>query len=514
MAQMLRNGSVAEGRFGRVLDERPKGAAPLAPTRARLRPGHRGWLIRRMLFGSDLLAITVAWAGAVLQDGRLLGHVPPSERGQMLVLSAVSVPVLLVLAKLYGLYERDVVRVDNSTIDDLPGTFHFLTTGTGVVVAICLLMRVAVSDLRVILLFWLFAILLVTLGRMSVRAIRRRVLHLEENTVIVGAGEIGQLIARKLAAHPEYRLNVVGFVDSEPLVSPSSASGPSVIGSFDDLAAVIEGYGVERVIVAFSHTSHDRMLDLMRLTQWSRWSVQIDIVPRLFENLSPAVDVYHIGGIPLLGVASARLPRSSHLIKRATDIVVSAFLLVLLLPVLGVCAAMIKLTSRGPVFFRQWRIGVRGEAFRIWKFRTMFVDAEERKAEVMCLNKHARPGGDPRMFKIPNDPRITRVGGFLRRTSLDELPQLLNVLEGEMSLVGPRPLIPEEDRYVESWARRRLYLRPGLTGLWQVLGRDEIPFGEMVKLDYLYVTTWSWWRDFGLILRTIPLVFNTHGKPR
>jgi lipopolysaccharide/colanic/teichoic acid biosynthesis glycosyltransferase len=153
-------------------------------------------------------------------------------------------------------------------------------------------------------------------------------------------------------------------------------------------------------------------------------------------------------------------------------------------------------------------MGGSGQTFRIFKFRTMIADAEEHKADFQHLNKHVGPGGDPRMFKITEDPRITRVGRFLRRYSLDELPQLLNVVRGEMSLVGPRPLILEEDRHVSHWARKRMNLKPGITGLWQVLGRSDIPFEEMVKLDYVYVTTWSLWQDFRLLLRTIPVVVH------
>jgi lipopolysaccharide/colanic/teichoic acid biosynthesis glycosyltransferase len=147
----------------------------------------------------------------------------------------------------------------------------------------------------------------------------------------------------------------------------------------------------------------------------------------------------------------------------------------------------------------------------MYKFRTMVADAEERKGEFAHLNRHARRDSDSRMFKIWNDPRTTRVGRFLRLASLDELPQLVNVLKGEMSLVGPRPLIPEEDSFVNGWARKRLDLKPGMTGLWQVLGRNEIPFDEMVKLDYLYVTSWSLWNDCRLLFRTIPLVLNGQG---
>jgi lipopolysaccharide/colanic/teichoic acid biosynthesis glycosyltransferase len=196
------------------------------------------------------------------------------------------------------------------------------------------------------------------------------------------------------------------------------------------------------------------------------------------------------------------------LIKRSFDLVLSALGLIVLAPLFLVIGVLIKLDSRGPIFFRQPRMGCNDRVFRIYKFRTMTTDAEERKPELSHLNRHAQHGGDPRMTKIPNDPRVTRVGRVLRRFSLDEFPQLINVLTGEMSLVGPRPLILDEDQHVKDWARRRILIRPGITGLWQVLGSSNIPFDEMVKLDYRYVTHWSLWLDLKLILRTIPAVLR------
>jgi lipopolysaccharide/colanic/teichoic acid biosynthesis glycosyltransferase len=188
------------------------------------------------------------------------------------------------------------------------------------------------------------------------------------------------------------------------------------------------------------------------------------------------------------------------------DLVGSAAGLLLLAPAFAAIAVAIKLDSPGPVFFRQLRMGRSERTFRIFKFRTMTVDADARKHEVAHLNKHLQT--DPRMFKVPNDPRMTRVGRFLRRYSLDELPQLLNVLKGEMSLVGPRPLILDEDQHVNGWGRRRLHLKPGITGLWQVLGRDDITFEEMVELDYRYVAGWSLAGDLKLMLQTIPTLMR------
>jgi lipopolysaccharide/colanic/teichoic acid biosynthesis glycosyltransferase len=233
----------------------------------------------------------------------------------------------------------------------------------------------------------------------------------------------------------------------------------------------------------------------------------VDIVPRFFEVIGPHTVVHDVEGLSLVGVPPVRLPRSSRLLKRTMDLTVSVGALLLLAPLLAAIAVAIKLDSPGPAFFTQLRMGSRDRAFRIVKFRTMVADAEARKAGVAHLNHHAVEG-DARMFKIPADPRVTRVGRLLRRTSLDELPQLLNVVHGDMSLVGPRPLILDEHRHVRSWGRRRLDLKPGITGLWQVLGRSDIAFDEMVRLDYVYVTSWSLGRDLRLVLRTLPALFG------
>jgi lipopolysaccharide/colanic/teichoic acid biosynthesis glycosyltransferase len=221
------------------------------------------------------------------------------------------------------------------------------------------------------------------------------------------------------------------------------------------------------------------------------------------------MQVHDVDGLPLVGLRVPRLSRSSRLLKRSLDLALSITLLVVFAPLLAFTALRIKLESPGPALFWQERMGAEGRRFRIVKFRTMYVDAEERKAELTHLNKHTEDG--PTMFKIPDDPRITPFGHVLRRWSIDELPQLWNVLRGEMSLVGPRPLILAEDENVVGAGRQRLRLTPGVTGLWQVLGRSDIPFREMITLDYLYVTNWSLWGDVKLLARTVPRVLQKTG---
>jgi lipopolysaccharide/colanic/teichoic acid biosynthesis glycosyltransferase len=229
-------------------------------------------------------------------------------------------------------------------------------------------------------------------------------------------------------------------------------------------------------------------------------------VPRLFETMGGAVESDQVEGLPLLGMRGLSRTRSTLRLKRAMDVVVPAVALLLLAPLLVIVAAAIRIESRGPVLFRQRRIGRADEPFTLYKFRTMVSDADSLKPQLEHLNEAAGP-----MFKIRGDPRITRVGRILRNYSLDELPQLWNVLLGEMSLVGPRPLIPSESTQVIGRHRDRLELMPGLTGPWQVLGRSSISFDEMVKLDYLYVAEWSLWRDVKLLMRTAAVVLRGNG---
>lgn len=462
----------------------------------------RGWLIRRALLGADVAGLIVAFAVAQLFYGVDVRGGTLGWPGELLIF-IVSLPGWIIGAKLYGLYDRDEERAAHSTADDVTGVFHLVTVGTWVLLVGSYLTKLADPDVPKLLVFWAVALVAIPLARSGARAYCRRRISYLQNTLIVGAGDVGQLIARKLLKHPEYGVNLVGFVDSQPKDRAEDIGHLSLLGDLGDVADLIDVLDVERVIIAFSNDRREDIVDLIRGI--SGLDVQVDVVPRFFDVLTPAVDINAVEGLALIGLRPPRLSRSSALMKRSFDLIGAALGLIVLAPLLAVVGLAIKLDSRGPVLFRQVRIGAGGIQFQILKLRTMSADAETRKGEFAHLNKHARNGGDPRMFKIQNDPRTTRVGRVLRRYSMDELPQLLNVVRGEMSLVGPRPLIIEEDAHVTAWAERRLDLKPGITGLWQVLGRDHIPFEEMVALDYLYVTSWSLGGDIRLLLRTIPI---------
>jgi exopolysaccharide biosynthesis polyprenyl glycosylphosphotransferase len=467
----------------------------------------RGWLVRRMLLLADLVGLTLAYVVAHLvfpDPWPASDHVRPFVET---LLFLATLPIWIVVAKLYGLYDRDEERTDHSTADDLVGVFHLITVGTWLIFAGGTLSGLARPELARLIFFWGLAIALVTTFRAGARAFCRRRIAYVQNAVIVGAGEVGQLVARKLLQHPEYGINLVGFLDVEPKERRSDLEHLILLGPPEHLPRVVRAFDVERVMFAFSKDSHEDTLSLIRSVK--DLDVQVDIVPRLFEIVGQEMSIHTVEGIPLMGLPPLRLSRSSRLLKRVVDLVITAISLVALAPLFAFIALRIKMDSPGPVFFRQTRVGIGDTTFRIYKFRTMTVDADERKEELAHLNIHAQPGGDARMFKVADDPRTTTFGRFLRRYSLDELPQLINVARGEMSLVGPRPLIADEDRHVAEWARKRVRLKPGITGLWQVLGRSDIPFEEMTKLDYIYVTNWSLGGDLSILLKTIPAVFRS-----
>lgn len=342
----------------------------------------------------------------------------------------------------------------------------------------------------------------IVLCRYHVRRRLRR--HYPERVLILGAGSTGQALAQ--AVRWSSGAEIAGFVDDLPRELAGSLADVPVFPETTNLDEIAQMTGATRLVVAFSRRPAEEVLASIRESRCA--SLPISVVPRYYEITPGHATVSELGGFPMLNMSSARLSPGARIGKRALDIVIATGALVVLAPVLAVIAAAIKLTSRGPVFFRQERVGYRGRPFRIVKFRTMYAGAELQRAQMAHLNEMV--GGGP-LFKMRNDPRVTPVGRILRRTSLDELPQLLNVLGGSMSLVGPRPFVTHEARQIDGWATVRLELVPGITGLWQVRGRNDVPFEEMVRLDYLYVSNWSPWWDIRILLETIPRVLTGRG---
>ena len=283
--------------------------------------------------------------------------------------------------------------------------------------------------------------------------------------------------------------------------------GPPLLGDVATLGLTLAEHDIGRVIIAPRTSDSEEILHAVRLSK--SLGVKVSVLPRLFEVVGSSVEFDNLEGITLLGLRRGGLSSSSRLLKRGLDVSGSAVGLLLLAPFMAAVAAALKLTSPGPVFFRQERIGRDGSPFLMTKFRSMVDGADAMKDELRGTEEAAERGSG--LFKMADDPRVTPVGRFLRRTCLDELPQLFNVLRGDMSLVGPRPLVPDEDGQVDGWHRARLELPPGMTGFWQILPSSRVPLEEMVKIDYLYGANWSLWLDVKILLRTIPYALARGG---
>ena len=462
--------------------------------------------------GADLVALVLAafvaaWAADAFDDvalvGRLLGPFSEEVQGGVGLLVSL-IPYWIFVLYVFGQYRQPGSSIGGSSaVASLDGA-SALTVGSWLLLVALVIARGDEAPVTMLVAFWGLAVVFVPLLRWLARFAVWPRPAFAERTLIIGAGEVGHTLAGKIARHREYRLELVGFLDEgEPRGAGHQLEVP-VLGGLTELAGVIEQQRVDRVVVAFSQARHAAFLDVVRTC--ADHGVKVNIVPRLFEVVSSRAAVDDIEGIPLLDVAHVELSRFSLVVKRVFDLLVGGLVFALFLPAMLAIAVLVKLDSPGPVFFRQERMGRGGRTFRIYKFRSMKDGAHRQRHELDGLNEYSGP-----MFKMREDPRVTRVGAWLRRWSVDELPQILNVLAGDMSLVGPRPLWVEEARQCRGWTLKRLDITPGITGLWQVLGRSSIPFDEMVKLDYLYVTGWSLSWDVKLLFDTLPAVFSKRG---
>jgi exopolysaccharide biosynthesis polyprenyl glycosylphosphotransferase len=480
------------------VDERPP--PPAAAVRLEhARRIRRGWLVRRMLLAADVVGLLAAFAATELLFLAADDHLGTGKRAAIFV---ATLPVWILAAKLYGLYDRDEERAAHSTADEVVSVFHLITVGAWGFVATSWFIGLADPNQAKLTTFWLLAILSVITMRWVARTLARRHPGYVQNTVIIGAGDVGQLIARKLLQHPEYRINLLGFVDAAPKEMRRELQDAQLIGEPDAIADIVEHQEVDRVIVAFSHDHHEPLLAAIRSLQ--KYDVQIDVVPRLFEAVSPTAPVHGVEGLPLLSVGHVRIPRSSRMLKRSIDIVASSLLLTLAAPLMLVIAVLIRRGSSGPAFFRQERLGIDMRGFTLFKFRTMREgtdDAPHREYLRQIMSAGAMPGTN-NLYKLDRSDVVTRVGKWLRKTSLDELPQLVNVLRGDMSLVGPRPAIPYELELYAPHHFERFHVPAGLTGLWQVEARAHSTFGEALDLDVIYARSWSLGLDLRLLLRT------------
>lgn len=383
----------------------------------------------------------------------------------------------------------------------------------GVTVSVCLLIvlsylsRLYAESRGVYIIAWALIIAILALDKAFMAGLRSH-LHRRgigvENLVVVGGSDMAKMMMQHVAASPGLGYQLLGFLDD--YTHPDGRFGRfSHLGRIDQLASVVETFGVSEVIIALPTNAHQKVWDIVNRCQ--EHNVRYKIVPDLFEMSLSRVDVDEIAGIPLIGFRESTIAGPNLVLKRAVDLAIGSLILLLSLPLWLIIPLLIKLDSSGPVLYRQVRVGRGGRHFTFYKFRSMRQGAEEEWHRLRALNETDGP-----ILKIRNDPRLTRIGKFVRRTSIDELPQLLNVLRGDMSLVGPRPPLPAEVLQYDAWHHKRLAVAGGMTGLWQVSGRSHLNFEEMVMMDLYYIENWSLSLDLKILLRTIPAILTATGS--
>ena len=446
----------------------------------------RDALARRALALVDVLAGMAALAVAGV-----------SQPGASLVADALLLAVLVLSVHAAGLYHRDEHLLRRTTLEEVPSLFRVATLWsliTWLGAELVLGREVRPAQLAA---GWLLLFVLTVVGRSAARWVVRQ-LNPRERCLVLGDATTAAFLRRKFDISFSTKATVVGRIPLaiEPDLVPPRRQEVPVLGGFETLSDTLVLHGIDRVIVAPDDTQDS--FEAIRLIKMM--GVKISVLPRMLEVVGSAFELDDVDGVTLLGIHRSELTRSARMVKRVVDVVAATLALSLLAPLIAIIAVLIKLDSRGPVLFSQMRIGRHGREFRLHKFRSMVEGADAQKASLMDLNETEG------LFKIANDPRVTRVGRLLRTTSLDELPQLWNVLRGEMSLVGPRPFVPDDDAKIRGWERNRLNVTPGMTGAWQILGSTRVPLEEMVKVDYLYGATWSLWLDMKILLRTVAYV--------
>ena len=427
----------------------------------------------------------------------------PADKADYGLLTLALTPTWLLLFWMYGLYEPRQVL---SPVNEFKQVFHGVVAGS-------VLIFLADSILQLNLARG-WALLAMAGGFVFVggeRLLVRKMLHFMRRrggdatrTIILGANHEALTVARTLEREAWLGYRIIGYVDDETAVGEEQPDGRKVIGRTADLKDLIAKHRAQMVLVASSAVDATRLNRLL----WELQSVEVDlqITSGTLDLMASRMTVQSVAGVPLLFVRRTGMNRAQQALKRTIDIVGSAMGLVLLSPALIAIALWIKRDSEGGAFFGQVRSGQRGEPFTCWKFRTMVVNAEEMRVDLEHLSE-----GPGLLFKLKDDPRVTRAGKVLRRYSLDELPQLWNVLRGEMSLVGPRPALPSEVEQYDDWVANRLQVKPGMTGLWQVSGRTETSFADYVRYDLFYIQNWSLSLDVWILWRTLRAVTTAEG---
>jgi exopolysaccharide biosynthesis polyprenyl glycosylphosphotransferase len=474
--------------------------------------GRRGWVLRRLLAVSDIAALVSAYA-VMVAALHIAGRTSVSLDLTLFVALLPLWPLLATLLKLYHMGDRSL---DYSIADQIgPVVLVATVWNWGWLLARAVIGTGPVEVMPSIVL-WTAMITLVLSYRFVVIMLSRSTRWYRQRVLMIGSPQDAQRVVRRISRHPEYGLEIVGtavppgFEGPVPLGNGDGGHMDVTVAEASEMAAMAEHVGANRVIIASVPESIGARSELIR--DLVDRGLQVDLVsgdPDLCS--SSAASLHFLEGLPVLTVPSVQVPRAWNAVKRTFDLAATIMGLVVLTPAMLAFAIGIRMGSPGPILFRQRRIGRNGQPFEVLKLRTMVDGADQLKPKLAALNMHARQSDERRMFKVPEDPRVTPFGAFLRRWSLDELPQLWNVLKGQMSLVGPRPLIPDEAEQVEGRYEVRMLMRPGITGPWQTLGRSDIGFEDMLKLDYAYVMNWTLTEDMKLLVKTVGAVAYAKG---
>jgi exopolysaccharide biosynthesis polyprenyl glycosylphosphotransferase len=452
----------------------------------------------------DIILINIAFIVAywVRYDLQLFRAVDPAFNVPYRVylpFVALFTALLILVYRQQGVYR---LRRQVSWVDEVYAILSGTATATIITIVIIFLYRGAFYSRLIFIYAGILAVVLLGLSRLIrvsiLRNMRRRGIG-SSRVLIVGAGEVARSVMRVVVANPECGLTVIGFLDDHPAKAGTDIGRFRALGRVNSLSNILVNEQIDEVIITLPWQYHRKIMSIM--TYCERNSVRTRIVPDLFQMRLSQMHVEEIAGVPMIGVKEAGIGGLNQVVKRTLDLGVAGFGLVIFTPVMLLMAVMIKMESPGPVLFEQRRVGKDGQLFTIYKFRSMVEGAEDQQETLRDLNEADGP-----LFKIKDDPRLTRLGKLMRRLSLDELPQLYNVLTGDMSLIGPRPPLPSEVENYQEWHKRRLEIAPGLTGLSQVSGRSELTFDEMALLDIYYIENWSPALDTKILLQTIPKV--------
>jgi exopolysaccharide biosynthesis polyprenyl glycosylphosphotransferase len=410
---------------------------------------------------------------------------------------------LIAIFALRGLYS---IRLTGSWFRQAWTIASSATLGLAFLITYYFVFQPQSSSRLLVLLVWATAIVVLCTARLIVSSAMGILYRLglgETRLLVVGSGRLGKMIMQHIVANPNLGYNIVGFLHdmNEP---PSDFGRFKMLGTLDDLGMVIRSLQIDEVIIALPSHLHQQSIRSVRLCE--RLGTSFKLVPDLYELSLSRIDMEAIEGIPLIGIKQVSINSMQQIVTRIADIIVALLILIIGFPIWLCIALAIRLSSPGPILYKQTRIGLNVRPFKVYKFRSMYKNADARLADLMPHNEVQGP-----LFKIKDDPRITPVGKFLRHTSFDEIPQLFNVIQGEMSLVGPRPPLPHEVAQYEEWQKGRLAIKPGMTGLWQVRGRSDISFDEGVLMDLYYIENWSLRLYFQILLRTIPAVLFRRG---